>query len=156
VAEPNLTHAQFVAKLVTEGCLRIAQGKLPEKMPVEAVILTPEQKQKAGAHPQALAVFYPLGETGVFMQMRGSQARVWYNGENCDDAVATLEQAIQRAFPAATFVDQQTHPDGAHINVRLYRVPITEGRFIDVETTYPIERGPRQQFVVRLHAKERT
>ena len=156
MAGPNLSHAQFVAKLVTEGCLRIAQGKLPEKMPVEAVIMTPEQKQKAGAHPQALAVFYPLGETGVFMQMRGSQARVWYNGEDCDDAVATLEQAIRRAFPAATFLDQQTHPDGAHIHVRLYRVPITDARFIDVEATYPIERRERQQFVVRLHAKERT
>jgi hypothetical protein len=119
------------------------------------VLLSPEEKERAGANPSALAVFYPLGGTGVFMQMHSSQARIWYVGENCDEAVATLEQAINRAYPAATFVDQQVHPDGPHINVRLYRVPIDAKRFIDVEATYPIDRNARQQFVVRLHAKER-
>ena len=156
MADPNLTHSQFVAKLVAEGLLSIVQGKLPAEMPIKAVPMTPEEKMKAGANPEALAVFYPLGGSGVFMQMRGAQARIWYVGENCDTAVEELEKAIKRAFPTAGFTNQRVHPDGPHTHVRLYHVPISERRFITVEATYSVDRTVLQKFVVRLHARERT
>lgn len=156
MAGPALTHAQMAVKLVVDGALRIAQGKLPEKMPVEAVPLTDEEKKKASAAPHALAVFYPVGETGVFMQMHGNHVRVWYTDIDCDGVVEMLEKAIHQAHPSATFKDEQPHLSAPGLNVRLYHVPIDSTHFANVEATFPIDRRVRQQFVVRVHAMEET
>lgn len=154
MAADALTHAEMAIKLVVEGGLRIVHGQNPSKMPVEGVPLTTEEKTKAGANPKALVVFYPVGETGVFMQMHANNMRVWYNDADCDGVVAALEQAIHRAYPGASFVDEQPHLSAHGINVRLYRVPIDDKRYADVEAAFPIDRRVRQQFVVRIHAME--
>jgi hypothetical protein len=151
-----LTHAELAIKLVVEGGLRIAQGKNPSEMPVKAVPLTAEEREKAGANPEALVVFYPVGDTGVFMQMHGNHMRVWYAGEDCDGVVAALEQAIRRAYPEATFLDDQPHMVAHGTNVRLYRVPLDAKHFANVEATFPIDRRVTQRFTVRIHTMERT
>lgn len=148
------THAELAIKLVVEGGLRIAQGKTPSEMPVKAVPLTAEEREKAGANPDALVVFYPVGDTGVFMQMHGNHMRVWYAGEDCDGVVAALEQAIQRAYPGATFQDEQPHLVAHGTNVRLYRVPLDAKHFAKIEVTFPIDRRVKQRFIVRIHAME--
>ncbi|MBL8544193.1 MAG: hypothetical protein JNJ63_10345 [Hyphomonadaceae bacterium] len=154
MAEPDLTHAQLTAKLVVEGCLRIMEGKDPGAMPIGAVPLEPEEAKAAGVEPGGLAVFYPLGATGVLFYMRGAGARVWFNNEDCDGALETLEIALRNAYPKATFSQQVEHtvPD---MNVRLYNVPIDDVYFASVEVTYPITRAARKQFIVRVHAQQR-
>lgn len=154
MAGAALTHAELAIKLVVEGGLRIAQGKNPSEMPVEALPLTPEEKVKAGANQHALVVFYPVGESGVFMQMHSSHMRVWYTDVDCDGVVAALEQAIQRAYPGASFVDEQPHLTAHATNVRLYRVPLDDTHYADVEAAFPIDRRARQHFTVRIHAME--
>jgi len=150
-----LTHADLAVRLVVDGALRIAHGKTPAQMPVQAVPLNDEEKAKADANPDALVVFYPVGETGVFMQMHGNHARVWYTGADCDGVVAMLEKAINKAYPAATFKDEQPHLSAHGTNVRLYHVPVDPKHFVSVEATYPIDRRVRQQFAVRVHALEK-
>lgn len=154
MAGAALTHADLAIKLVVEGGLRIAQGKNPSEMPVQGLPLNDEEKAKAGANPHALVVFYPVGETGVFMQMHGSHMRVWYTGVDCEGVVSVLEQAIHRAYPNATFKDEQPHLSAHGTNVRLYRVPIDAKHYADVEATYPIDKRARQQFAVRIHAMQ--
>ena len=150
----TLTHAEFAAKLVVEGCVPIVEGKTPGKMPIEALPLDEATKAKVGANPGSLAVFYPLGETGVFMQMHGSNARVWYTDVNTDGALETLERALLAAYPQATFNAESAHPT-AGMSVRLYRIEFAGKHFADIEATYPITTGVRQQFVVRVHANQR-
>jgi hypothetical protein len=156
MAQPGLTHADLAIKLVVDGALRMAQGKDPAQMPVTGMPLDKAQKAKAGAAPGALAVLYPVGEDGVFMQMHGNHFRVWYAGQNCDGVVAALEQAIKRAFPKATFRDEQPHPEVRGFNQRFYDVPFDAKHFASVEATYPIDRTIAQRFVVRVHMLERT
>jgi hypothetical protein len=149
-----LTHAELAVKLVVDGALRIAQGKTPAEMPVKALPLTDEEKARADANPEALVVFYPAGDTGVFMQMHGNHVRVWYTGAETDGAVALLEKAIHKAHPNATFKDEQPHLTAHGMNARLYRVPIDDTHYLAVETTFPIDKRVRQQFIVRVHALE--
>lgn len=151
-----LTHQELAIKLVVEGALRVVTGKTPSEMPVQALPLTDAEKEKAGANPKALVVFYPAGDTGVFMQMLGHQARVWFIGVDCDGVVAKLEQAINQAYPGSTFNDEKPHMFAPKTNVRLYQVPVDDKRFAQIEATYPIDREARQQFAVRIYALERT
>jgi hypothetical protein len=155
MADPaGLTHAQLLAKLVIEGCLRIAEGKQLAKMPIEAIPLDPAEAAAAGVEPGGLAVFYPLGETGVFLYMRGAHARVWFNNEDCDGALETFERALNAAYPKATFVQQGAHPV-PNMNVRVYRAELDKTHLVELEATYPITRDARRQFIVRVHAQER-
>jgi hypothetical protein len=151
-----LTHQDMAIKLVVEGALRIVRGQKPAQMPIEALPLTDEEKEKAGANPKALVVFYPVGDTGVFLQMLGHQARVWFTGADCDGVVAKLEQAINTAYPGSTFNEEKPHMFAPKTNVRLYNVPVDDKRFATVEATYPIDREAKQQFAVRVYALERT
>jgi hypothetical protein len=152
----ELTHAELTAKLVAEGCLPIALGRPPAKMPVESVLLTEEQRKRADINPGALGTFYPVGDTGVFMQLNGPHARVWYVGIDTDGALETLERALLSVKPTPTFVSQSPHPDVEGMAVRFYRLDAGDGRFVDIEATYPITRDVKQQFIVRLHGRERT
>jgi len=151
----ELTHAELTAKLVAEGCLNIVQGRMPAQMPVQALPLPEVEKKQAGANPDALVVFYPVGETGVFFQMDGHQARVWYKGVNTEGAVATLERAILAAHPNAKFIQHSPHPTQG-TGVRLYRLDVDPKHFAVIEATFPIDRTLPQKFSVRVYAEERT
>jgi len=150
----GLTHADLTAKLVLEGCLRIAEGKELGKMPVEALPLTGAEMAAAGVDPGGLALFYALGETGVFFNIRGAHARVWFNNEDCDGALETFERALQAAYPQARFAQQVDHPVPG-MRVRLYRVDLDKKHLVDLEVTYPMSQDAMRQFIVRVHAQER-
>jgi hypothetical protein len=155
VDKTSLTHAELAAMLVAEGCLPMAQGKQPAKMPVEALPLQNEERERIQARPDGLAVFYPVGETGVFMEFGGNSASVWYEQVDCEGAVATLEQALNRAAPSVRFEKEAPHPDVSGMNVRFYRLETDSKRFVKIEVVHPVSREARQRFVVNLHALER-
>lgn len=153
MAAPALTHIQFAAKLAIEGCLPMVEGKQPAKMPIEAMPIEPEMRAKAGADPDALAVIYPVGDSGVFFQMHNATARVWFNNVNMDGALETFERALLTGYPKATFVEQLDHPMPG-MRVRLYNVPVDAKHFASVEVTYPTTPEARKQFIIRVHAQQ--
>ena len=155
MAEPKLTHAEFAAKLVLEGCLPIVAGKPLSKMPIEALPLQREELQRLGLDPAGLAVFYPLGETGVFLYMQGSNARVWFSEADCDTALKTFERALTRAHPKAKFTQQIKHPEERGMSARLCRLELDKKHLADIVVTYPTDRAAKQQFLVHVQALER-
>jgi hypothetical protein len=156
MAPPALTHADLLATLVAEGFLAIVQGKLPAKVPVQALPLSDEEKVRAHAAKEALVVFYPVGETGVFFQLGKSRAAVWYDGVNCDGALKTLERALKAAYPRYTFVREAPFEESPGTNVRIYRVDTDAKHFVDLEVMHPATKKARQQFMVRMTAWEKT
>lgn len=154
MAKPGQAHAEFLAKLVAESCLPILQGKLPAKMPVEAVPLTDDEKARVRAAPQALVVFYPVEDTGVFLQLGSSRAVAWYDGVPSDNALATLERAFKEVKPRITFIEEKPFTEAAGTSVRIYRLDIAQGRYADLEVMYPSSKKARQQFMVRMTAWE--
>jgi hypothetical protein len=111
----GLTHIGFASKLAIEGCLPLVEGKAPAKMPVEAAPMDIADRARAGADQDALAVFYPVGDSGVFFQMQGATARIWYNNVDCDGAVEAFERALLAGAdrPAAVRVGGSDLPDHA-------------------------------------------
>ncbi len=156
MAKPGQAHADFVAKLAAEGYLPIVQGKLPAKMPVEALPLTNEEKARIKAPAESLVVFYPVEDTGVFLQLGSSRAVAWYEGVPCDNAVATVERAFKNANATLKFVEEKAHPEARGMDVRIYRVETDAKHFVDVEMMFPADKKARQRFMVYMTAWERT
>lgn len=148
-----LTHADLAAQLVAEGALAIAKGQLPAKMPVEAVVLTAEERKRIAANPGELAVFYPVGETGVFLELGGSVSRVWYEGIDAVGAIDTLDRALSKA--KASRLSDAAHEKLQGMKRREYRVDLDAKHFVKVTATYPATKNVKQAFVVQLFAQER-
>lgn len=155
MAKPGQAHADMIATLVAEGFLRIVEGKLPAKVSVEAVPLNDEEKARIRAAPEALVVFYPVEETGVFLQLGKSRAVAWYDGVDCSVAVPTLERALKAAHSSLKFVSETPHSDTPGVNVRIYRVEPDAKHYVDLEVMHPAGKTARQQFMVRMTAWER-
>jgi hypothetical protein len=147
-----LTHADLAAQLVAEGALAIAQGKMPTKMPVEAYALSTEERRRVAADRGDLVVCYPVGESGVFLEMGGAVSRVWYEGVEAVGAIDTLDRALRKA--KASKLSESNHPDLPGMKKREYRVDIDIRRFVKISATYPANKNVKQAFVVQLFAQE--
>lgn len=156
MAPSSLTHADLLAMLVAQGFLAIVEGKPPAKVPVEAVPLSDEEKSRVHAAKDALVVFYPVGDTGVFMQLGKSRGAVWFDGVNTDGALQKLERALKASYPRHKFVEEKPFPDAPGVNVRIYRVETDAKHYVDLEVMHPASKKARQQFMVRMTAWERT
>lgn len=149
----ELTHAELAAQLVADGALAIAQGKLPAKMPVEALVLSDKERARIAAKAGELAVFYPVGETGVFLEMGGPIARVWYEGIDATGAIDTLDRALKKSKASKT--SEGPHPELKGMKVRQYRVALDAKRFVDIKATYSVAKSVKQAFIVQLFAQEK-
>ncbi|MFO1018967.1 MAG: hypothetical protein U1E03_15330 [Hyphomonadaceae bacterium] len=154
MAAPALTHAELAIKLVVEGCLPMVEGKQPAPMPIAAAPLGAAEKARLHVPETAMLVFYPIGETGVFMQAQGADAMVWYAGENCDGVLDAFETKLKRHYPEATLTSQDEYrPPG--MRKRLYHIELGGKRVVDLEAIYPVSTQIPQEFVVRVYAQER-
>lgn len=147
-----LTHADLAAKLVAEGALAISQGRQPAKMPVEAVVLSAEERKRIAANPGEFAVFYPVGESGVFLELGGSIARVWYEGVDAVGAIDTLDRALSKV--KVSRLSDSAHEKLKGMKRREYRVELDAKRFVKLSVTYPANKKVKQAFVVQLFAQE--
>lgn len=156
MAGPALTHAQLAAKLAVDGVLPIVEGKTrQDQIPIPAHPLNAETKARLDLPADSLAVFYPLSETGVFMMLNGASARVWYAGENTDGALEVFERKLREGYPSALFSLQNDHPEVKDMSVRLYHIDFTPQLMAEVEVTYPTALNIPQQFIIRVHARQR-
>jgi hypothetical protein len=148
-----LTHADLAAQLVAEGALAIAQGKPPAKAPVAPVVLDDAERKRIGAKAGEIAVLYPVGKSGVYFQMGGSLARVWYADVESTSAIDTLDRALRQ-------VKANKKSDAAHLTVkgmkvREYRVDLDSKHSVKISVTYPVDKKVRQEFHVQLFAQEK-
>lgn len=148
-----LTHADLAAQLVAEGALAISQGRQPAKMPIEAVVLSPEERKRIAANPGELAVFYPVGDTGVFLEFGGAVSRVWYEGVDAVGAIDTLDRALSKV--KASRLSDKAHEKLKDMKRREYRVDLDAKHFVKLSVTYPANKKVKQAFVVQLFAQER-
>jgi len=152
----SITHSDLVAKLVIEGALAMVAGKVQGKAPVEGLPLKKGEREKLGLKGMGLTVFYPLGEGGVFFDMQGSTATVWYDGGDCERALGVFEVALKRAHATARQLEDTTNPNDPAMRSRAYQVELANGKLGIIDVAYPTGAGAKgRQFAVRVFAQQR-
>jgi hypothetical protein len=147
--------AGLAAQLIVEGCLPIIQGTVKGKAPIQPVPLTKEERDKLGLKEQGITVFYPAGGEGVFFDAGKSSFTVWFNGEDCERATATLHDALMRAFPNAKQLDDVAHKQDSRMRARVYRVDLGQGRLAAIETSFGQAAPGKHKFMARVIAQVR-
>jgi hypothetical protein len=144
------THSQLAIKLIVEGCLANVAGRVQGKMPMDPVPLTPLQRADIGLPQGGNTVFYPAPPTGVFLDLAGTVATVWYNQADADRAADALDSAVKRAFPKAKQTKDAEHPNDPELRWRVYEIDFGNSRLALMEVEYPARGKPPKKFLARI------
>lgn len=155
MAPAGFTHSQLATKLLVEGCLAHIAGNVQGKMPIEPVILTELERADAGLPQRGHTLFYPLPPTGVFFDMAGTQATVWFTEADYDRALDTFEAALKRAYPKARQLKESAHPRDAGVRLRSYEVDLGASRLALIDVEFAQRGAAAKRFIARVFPQAR-
>jgi hypothetical protein len=152
MAAAGLTNSQVAAKLV-EGCLAHIAGNVQGKMPISPAPVTELERASVGLKQTGQTMFYPLGDSGVFIDLDGAIVTIWYVGGDYDRGLQALEGVLKAGHKV-----KQLKDDAAGVpkqRIRSYEVELGGKRLAHVVADYA-ERGAQQErFRVRIVAQVR-
>lgn len=151
----GLTHSQLATKLLVEGCLANIAGNVQGRMPVAPVALTHIERADIGLPEGGNTLFYPLATTGVFFDLEGPKATVWFTDADYDRALDLFEAAMKRAFPRTKQLKDVANPKEANVRFRAYEVDFGNSRLAVVEVDYAKRGAATKRFAVRVTAQAR-
>lgn len=151
----GLTHSQFAAQLVGRSLRHIAGKSLDDKPAIKPVPVTDLERASVGLQQGGQTMFYPLNrDTGVYFDLAGSVATVWYVNNDYDRGVAALDEALK----ASGFKVKQLKDDSAGApkqRTRSYEVDLGDRRVAHVIANYAERGGQPERFLVRVGAQVR-
>lgn len=150
-----LTLSDLTAKLAVEGCIAHIAGQVQGKMPIAPVPLTELERADIKLKQGGNTLFYPLPPSGVFFDMDGAIASVWFTGPESGRGLAAFEAVLKRAHPRARQLKDSAHPRAATSRVRSWEVDLGGGRVALVEADYPAPNKQPEMFLVRVTALAR-
>jgi hypothetical protein len=124
-------------------------------MPIAPVPLTELERADIKLKQGGQTVFYPLPPAGVFLDMDGPIASVWFTGPESSGGLSVFEAALKRAHPRARQLKDNPHPRAAAMRVRSWEVDAGAGKLAYVEADYPAPGKPAELFLVRVTALAR-
>ncbi|MCC6193333.1 MAG: hypothetical protein IT518_02600 [Burkholderiales bacterium] len=154
-APAGMTHSQLATKLIVEGCLAYVAGNVQGKMSGAPTQLTELERADIGLKPGGQTYFYTVLPTGVFFDMQGSEATVWFQHADGDRALASLDAALKRAYPRARQLEDGAHPQYADARLRSYEVDFGNARVALLNVEYPRPGAPPRRFLARITALAR-
>jgi len=155
MAAAGMSHSQLAAMLAVNGCLAHIAGGVRGAVPVEAVPVTELERNDIGLKQGGQTFFYPLPpEAGVFLDLNGAEASVWYNFGDIERGLAAVEQAMKQAYPRAKQLKDETHPTERGMRRRSYEVDLGNRRAALVALEYPDRGGPKH-FAAHIVAQQR-
>lgn len=158
MSQAAASYSQLAATLAIDGAIAMIAGKVQGKAPVESVALTPEERGKLGLPPGGLTLFFPAGgasDDGVFFDMGGDNATIWYNRGDCDLGVGVFERALKQAYPATKYLGEKQNPNDATMRSRDYEIDLGAGKLAVIDVAFPAGATGKRQFAVRVFAKKR-
>jgi len=133
----RIKHSELATQLVIEGALGVFGGKeLKGQLPVTPHVLSDREAQDVGLPPGGTVLYYPIDSKGVFFDMVGSRAIVWYSGADADRALSLFDSELKRAYPSAKQLVDTAHPDASEMRIRAYDVKLADGMMATVEVSY--------------------
>lgn len=155
MAAAGLTHGQLATKLVVEGCLAHIAGNVQGRMPIEPIALTELERADIGLAQGGQTLFYPLPPTGVFIDLHGPKAAVWFNEADADNGLRLLETELKRAHSRTKQLRDDVDPKDAGSRIRTFEVDLGNSRMAHVEVIYPGRGGGKKSFITRVAAQAR-
>lgn len=154
-APAKLTHSQLATKLVVEGCLAYVAGNVQGKLPVQATQLTDLERADIGLKQGGQTYFYTVLPTGVFFNMHGPEASVWFQEADSDRALAGLDAALKQAYKRVRQISDDAHPQQADARLRSYEVDFGNSRVALLNVEYPRPGTPPRRFFAHITALAR-
>lgn len=151
MAAGSLTNSAVAMQLV-EGCLAHIAGRVQGKMPIEPVAATEIERASVGLEAVGQTLMYPVGGSGVFIDLSGSVATVWYVGADFDRGLDAFE-AMLKSRRSKRLKDEASSE--AKQRVRAYEVDLGGGRMAHVAVEYAERGAARERFLVRVSAQVR-
>ncbi len=147
----QLTPSKLAVQLV-EGSLAHIAGRthaLPSIVPVEVTEL---ERSSVGLSGGGQTMMYPLGPVGVFIDLSGSVATIWFVGGDFDRGLDEFESMLKSQ--RAKRLKDEASPETRQ-RVRSYEVDLGGGRLAHVVVEYAERGAARERFVVRVGAQVR-
>lgn len=151
MAAGQLTNSAVAMQLV-EGCLAHIAGRVQGKMPIVPVPVTDLERGSVGLQAGGQAMMYPVGGSGVFVDLTGNVATVWYVGGDFDRGLDAFETML-KGHRSKRLKDEAMSE--AKQRVRAYEVDLGGGRVAHVAVEYAERGAARERFVVRVSAQVR-
>ncbi len=146
---------ELAVSLIVGRCIPAVEGgQAVERIAVDPVPQNDEERLRLGLKSASATFLYPVGESGVVLDMTPSVATAMFRAGDCGEANAMLERELRRRYPSMQQRSDASHPDEQGMRSRVYQLDLTGGRRVIVETAYP-ERGAScsaLRFVCRVHA----
>ena len=150
----GLTHSQ-VAVMLIDGALAHIAGNVQGKMPMAPVLTTELERATAGLPQGGQTLFYPLSrETGVYMDLSGSVATIWYMNGDYDRALPAIDAVLKSNSRGAKQLKDEAAASPKE-RTRSYEVDLGGGRLAHVIVEYAERGAPRERFLVRVGAQMR-
>ena len=136
----GLTHSQ-VAVMLIDGALAHIAGNVQGKMPMTGMPVANIDRASVGLKPGGQTLLYRVAEEGVFVDLTGSLATVWFVGGDYDSAL-TATDALMKKYRAKQLKDEAL--EQPKHRRRVYEVDLGNGRLSTVNIEYA-ERGAQPQ-----------
>jgi hypothetical protein len=146
----QISASELAAKLVVEGCLAHVTGTVQGALPVEGAALTELERADLGLAQGGKTIFYALGENGVFLDLAGTNASVFYSDQDFERALPALDVALKRAYPGAKQVKDTQHPRKKDFRFRSYEVDLGQGKLAVLEVDVAERAAREHTFMVRI------
>ncbi|HYD89703.1 MAG TPA: hypothetical protein VEA80_19635 [Vitreimonas sp.] len=155
MAAAGMSHSQLAAKLVVEGALANIAGNVQGKMPIQPIVLTELERSDIKLSQGGTTLFFPLPPTGVFFDMNGPRAMVWYTDNDFTRGLETLDAAMKAAFPKTKQLKDSASPTEKGVRVRSYEIDFGNKRLALVEVEHATANADVKKFMVRVTAQTR-
>jgi hypothetical protein len=136
----GLTHSQ-VAVMLIDGALAHIAGNVQGKMPINPEPVADLDRARVGLKLGGQTLLYRIGNDGVFMDLTGALATVWFVGADFDRALAATD-ALMKKFRSKQVKDEAM--EVPKHRRRVYEVDLGSGRMSTVNIEYA-ERGAQQE-----------
>lgn len=136
----GLTHSQ-VAVMLIDGALAHIAGNVQGQMPIKPEPIADIDRARVGLKSGGQTVLYRVGKDGVFADLSGSLATIWFVDADFDHALAATDTLMKK------YRSKQVKDEALEVpkhRRRVYEVDLGNGRLSTVNIEYA-ERGAQPQ-----------
>lgn len=136
----GLTHSQ-VAVMLIDGALAHIAGNVQGKMPIKPEPIADIDRASVGLRAGGQTLLYRVAKDGVFIDLNGAVATVWFIDADYDRALAATD-ALMKKYRAKQVKDEAL--EVPKHRKRIYEVDFGNGRLSTLSVEYA-ERGAQPQ-----------